>query len=310
MNSASPTCPKCGKAAITGAAFCAFCGNALPAERAPVKRADHSVPVPDRAGLTGKCAVIYTGATEEPDIRRIGRVVADAMGRPLSDVTRDLKVTKGFLCAGVESPAAVALAGKAEQALGAPALVIPAQDCIPLPPPMRMRQAAVNPVGMKCEAYTWDRTETVEAPWDDVFLISCGRLEVQHFEEALADTSSSSLIGGRAVPALVTQTRYEYLLDVVLVNPWRRLRLDQNTTAFSLTEMHQDPEHSLGILFRSAVNIERFAQGVPMNRGVSLLAAGASDAAWQSLTFLNKRDFDAYVFWVIQLVRYGRPIPG
>jgi hypothetical protein len=80
--------------------------------------------------------------------------------------------------------------------------------------------------------------------------------------------------------------------------------------AFSLTEMQRGPEDTLGALFRCAFNLRQLARGVPVNRAVELLAAGASDVAWQSFTFLNKRDFETYTSWLIQLLRYGRPIPA
>ena len=47
-----------------------------------------------------------------------------------------------------------------------------------------------------------------------------------------------------------------------------------------------------------------------MNRGVELLAAGGSEVVWEPLTFLNKRDFETYTSWLVQLLRYGRPIPA
>lgn len=269
---------------------------------------DRSVPSPARETLAGVCNVIYAGA-EEMDVRRVGRFVADAVGRPIADITRELRNSKGFLATGLDAPKAVALAEKVEQELKAPVLVLPEGEAVALPPPMRMRHAAVDGRGLRCEAYTWDRTVEVAATWNDIFLVSCGRLEIQHAVESASDVPISGL-GARPATSLVMQIRHEFLLDIILWEPWRRLRLDQNTSAFSLTEMKRGPDESVGALYRNAVNLDRFAQGVPMNRGVSLLAGGASGSAWQSLTFYNKRDFDSYTDWLVQLVRYGRPIPA
>jgi hypothetical protein len=106
------------------------------------------------------------------------------------------------------------------------------------------------------------------------------------------------------------EKRHEFLIDVVLIEPWRLLRLDQNAAAFSMTEMRREPEDTVGPLYRCAFNLRHLAQGVPMNRGVELLAAGGSDVVWEPLTFLNKRDFETYTSWLVQLLRYGRPIPA
>jgi hypothetical protein len=241
------------------------------------------------------------------DVRRVGRLVAEAVKRPLPDVTRELRNSRGFIAKGLPAPIAVALAEKAERELSAPVLVLADADCAALPPVMRIRDIMVAAEGIRCEAYAWDRTEHIAARWDEVFLISCGRLEIEYAveaaDESLADARS------RTTP-LVMEKRHEFLIDVVLFEPWRVLRLDQNAAAFSMTEMRREPETTVGPLYRCAFNLRHLAQGVPMNRGVELLAAGGSDVVWEPLTFINKRDFETYTSWLVQLLRYGRPIPA
>ncbi len=307
MSETTAKCASCGQAAPQGAAFCAYCGTPLAADLPSPPAPDRvGEPAPDRAALRGPCSVVYAGA-EDLDIRRVGRLVAEAVGRPLPDVTRDLRSSKGFLATGLDAPAAVDLAQRIESDLGACVLVLPDDAILPLPAPLRMRQAHFGPEGIRCTAYSWDNTLNLAAPWKDVFLVSCGRLEVQEAVEVRDENGAPNVLIPRS-STLTMQKRYEYLLDVVLVNPWKRLRLDQNTAAFSMTEMTRGSELALGALFRSAMNIERFGRGVPRNRAVGLLAAGASDPIWDALTFLNKRDFDAYTLWLMQLVRHGRPI--
>jgi hypothetical protein len=241
------------------------------------------------------------------DVRRVGRLVAEAVKRPRPDVTRELRNSRGFIAKGLPAPVAVALAEKVEGELSAPVLVLADADCIALPPVMRIRDTKVTAEGIRCEAYAWDRTEFIAAHWDEVFLISCGRLEIERAVEAADELSAEA--HGRTAP-LVMEKRYEFLIDVVLFEPWRVLRLDQNAAAFSMTEMQRGPEDTVGALYRCAFNLRHLAQGVPMNRGVELLAAGGSDVVWEPLTFLNKRDFETYTSWLAQLLRYGRPIPA
>lgn len=313
MNSNPLFCTQCGKSIVSGASFCAYCGSVvkIPSPR-EVRR---SIPIPDRDTLSGTCTVIYTGL-REMDVRRVGRLVAEAVGQPLPDVTRAMRTSKGFLASGLPVGRAVALAEKAEQELKEAILVIPDGKCVPLPSAMRMRHAVMDGEGLRCDAYTWNMTDHIAASWDAVFLIACGRLQLEEVvEERDFSATKSGLFGGRQ-SSVQTHVHHEYLLDIILHDPdaepngegWQRLRLDHNTTGFSLTELKQDPEERAGPLFRSSVNLERFAIGAPMNRGVSLLAAGASDAAWEPLTFLTKRDFDTYTHWLMQLVRYGYPI--
>jgi len=302
-------CAYCGKPVLPQAAFCAFCGASLAAPRRGAVR--RSAAVPDRAKLVGPCTVIYAGRGEM-EVRRVGRLAAETVKMPLPDVTRQMRTSKGFLAAGLPSDQAASLAERAEKELGAPILVIPDDACVPLPPAMRMRQAVIDADGIRCEAYTWNLTERVTANWDAVFLVCCGRIRT---EQVVEDRDAAPVRTGffvRPTP-LATNVQHEYLVDIVLFEQdenggaegWRRLRLDQNTSAFSLTEMKHDPSERTGALYRCAVNLDRYAAAVPKNAGVGLLASGAADAAWEPFTFLNKQDFDMYARWLLQLVRYG-----
>jgi len=338
MSQESTACPECGKSAVSGGAFCAFCGAGLPKDATADAR--RSIPVPDRDGLSGPCVIVYAGR-EQMDVRRVGRIVADAVERPLPDVTRQMRTSKGFVATAVDAQVAVPLAERIEKELKEQILVIPEDACVPLPPVMRIRGAGMTAEGVECEAYTWDRTERLHAGWDEIFLVSCARLRVEEVVEKPEENPGRKSFVAPRVPNLVTQVHHEFLVDVILfdfqvVDPphgighgrvvrtklqadseehgtssqagWRRLRLDHNTAGFSLTQLAQDPTQALGLLYRSSLSLQRYARGVPMNRGVELLASGASDTAWESLTFLSKRDFDLYTYWLMQLVRYGSSI--
>jgi hypothetical protein len=270
---------------------------------------NRSIPIPELKDRGALCTVLFAG-NGEMDIRLIGRLVAEATKRPLPDVTRDLRTSKGIIATELGMSEAVSLADQIERELQSKVLVVPDEACVPLPPPMRMNRPHVDAAGLRCEAYTWDKTEEVHATWNEVFLIAGGRLELQRVTEVSgASPSEGALLSGRNLP-LVTQIYHEFLLDIVLTDPWRRLRLDQNVAALSFTEISRDPEEVLGPLYRCAVNLERYAQGVPANHGLHFLSEGGAEGAWESLTFFNKRDFDSYVHWLMQLVRFGQPIPA
>ena len=308
MTESAQKCPNCHLAAPRGALFCSSCGAAIAATAPAPPQTERSIPLPVRATLQGPCTVLYAG-DEELDVRQVGRAIASRTGRPLSDVTRMLRASKGFLATALDTPSAISLAEQIERDLQAPVVVLPDSAVIPLPSAMRMRRVAINALGIRCDAYSWDSTEPMEISWDGIFLISCGRLDVQEVVEFRDESPAGGTdMIGRRLPHLVTTSRHEYVLDLVLRDPWRRLRLDQNTVAFSLTELRRDRDQSLGTLHRSVMHLDRYAVGVPANRGLALLVSGASEAAVQSLTFQSKRDFDSYTHWLIQLVRFGFPI--
>ena len=69
--------------------------------------------VPDRASLAEPCVAIYAGG-EDIDVRRISRYVAEAVEKPLPDVTRKLRTSKGILARRLEPRVAIKLAERIE----------------------------------------------------------------------------------------------------------------------------------------------------------------------------------------------------
>ena len=305
-------CPYCGKPAVPGAAFCAYCGERFPAgqeDLRPAGEVARSIPLPDRDQIEGRCAVIHTGR-EDMDIRTVGGIVAEFSGKPKPDVTRMMRTTKGFIASAMESGEAVALAKRLEEDMGLSVIVVSERDCVPLPEAMRMRQVAIHDSGLQCEAYTWDRTARLEVAWNEVFLVSCGRVEVERVTEGAPEPKPRGNPFMRSVPELITERFNEFLIDIVLHKPWRRLRLDYNTAAYAFRDEEPDRQESLESLKNCAMRLIEHAVGVPMSHGVRLLvSADPGSSVWEELSFLNKRDFDSYTCWLLQLVRFGEGLP-
>ncbi len=313
MSSDISFCAYCGKSVFPGAAFCVYCGKSLDAGlqgvEPPPLPDDRAIPAPPRPGLSGPCLVMLAG-DDEMSVRRMGRLVAEATGRPLPDVTRQLRTSKGFVVSGIEAQDAVALAGRIENELDAKVLVIQEEDCVPMPPVMRMRRIKIHEDSLRCEAYTWDETEELNIPWDEVFLVSCGRLAFERVWEKQSDIRRSATSFGTQVPELVTEKYHEFLIDIVLFKPWRRLRLDYNTAGYVFTASDPDSSVALEALRKCGVRLMKYSAGVPMNSGVSFLVHGASGEGWEVLTFLSKLDFDSYTHWLIQRIRFGCGMPS
>jgi len=303
-------CPYCGKRTLEGAFYCPYCGKPLPrAEETAPDLKSRAIRPPARESLRGPCALIYAGG-KPLEIPRAGRTVAQLLSAPLPDVTRNMKASRGFIASGVPADKAVELAERLEKELDIRVLVLPQSDCLPLPQAMRMREIQIDAAGIRCQAYTWDQTTDLAARWEEVFLVSCARLEVERVSEVEEPRRKKSPNPfDRFVPVLETITRHEFLIDVILNDPWRRLRLDYNTNAYALTESEPAPEMLFAALRACAESLVKHAHSVPMNRGVHLLAVGAGDSDWAQLSFANKSDFDAYTRWLLHLVRYGYAIP-
>ncbi len=305
MNSPEAICSECGRGIVPSAMFCAFCGRRVPGEIAPDSRKEAEIP--DPATLEGPCAVFHTGAELLP-IQEVGKVVSKLLGRPLPDVTRAIRASGGIVARAVDAEMARGIANELSE-LGLSVFIISELQLMPLPPLLRMRRFRFTPDGFQCEGYTWDSSLNVDVAWQDVTLVSCARVAIDVVEYEPADEPIRTMIGTETVefPHMTTGVRHELVLDIILKKPWRRLRLDENPAAVSLAQPVPASDSRV-TLHRAATHIERLSRGVPLNKGVRLLAKDASPELWADVTFSSKHDLDSYNLWLVQLVRFGIPL--
>ncbi len=301
-----PDCPDCGRKPTFGAAFCPYCGSRLPgADGEPM-----AAPIPDRESLHGPCAVLLRDSSRL-HIPRMGRAVASIVKRPLSDVTRELRANRGFVAWGLEAETAVRLAETLDD-IGTAVVVVPEADLPVLPETERARTATFGPDGLDCEAYRWDSTQTTHADWADIALISSARIEVRGVRETTPVDQERKIPDGiqrpDRIPRLENNVRHEYVIDTFVIEPPRRLRLDETTAAYSLVNIGSLTDGGREY-FRAARSIVEHGGKVKINAGVRMLTENTPPELWLDLTFESKRDFDIYNIWLLQLLRYGLPIP-
>ena len=306
-----PDCLNCGRKPTFGATYCPYCGSRLPtADGAPVAEA-----VLDRESLHGLCAVLLRDSSRI-HIPKVGRAVAGIIKRPLPDVTREMRANRGFVAWGLEAKTAVRLA-EALDAVGIAVIVVPEADLSVLPETERMRTATFGRDGLDCEAYRWDSTESVRVDWADIGLISSGRIEVREVHEIISadqarqnpDRDGFPIVAPHKIPRLENNVRHEYVIDTFVAEPSRRLRLDENTAGYSLVNIGSLTDGGREY-FRAARSIVDCGGDVKINPGIRMLTQNTPLEMWQDLTFESKRDFDIYNIWLLQLLRYGLPIPA
>lgn len=306
-----PECPQCGRKPTFGATYCPYCGTRLSSARQPVTVA----PIPERRSLSGPCAVLVRDRLHVP-IAQVGRIIAKALGQPLGDVTREIRVNRGFLARQMPAAEAVALAEKLE-AIGLGVLVLPEASVGSLPEADRMKSASFSEAGLDCIAYRWDSTEEIHAPWASILLASCARVEKREVRQVASrdEDGDRGEKGGllkitppHKIPKLETNVRLEFVIDIFLQEPRRRLRMDENTCAYALVDIGSFTGGGAEY-YRAARNLLRYGRGVALNPGVRLLAENAPQEAWAELTFETKHEFDMYNLWLLQLLRFGLPVP-
>lgn len=298
-------CPECGRKPIFGAEFCPYCGTKLDSEEErnlcmPAQTEE----LPDPDSLEGPCSVLLCGAAPL-DIPRAGRVVAQEIKRPLPDVTREMKVSRGIIARALGAGTARSLARRLKE-LGIETIIVPQRKMDDFPPLLRIKSVAIGPEGMSCEAYKWDSNEEAHPSWTDIMFVSCGKIvisEVQEIENPDPEKKKTR------VPMLETIIRREYVMDIFCREPWLRLRLDENTSGYALVEIGSFTGGKSGF-YRMARRIMRYAPDLPVNAGMRFLTENAPEDAWEELFFDDKREFDVYNNWLLQLARYGFPLPS
>ena len=307
MNPSIPTCPKCGEEASGGAKFLRLlrrrARSALRrlARRAP-SRGSAAGPIPAPGPLHGPLRRQRRNGRSPRRTPRGGGRQAAAAGRDARAAQLPRLHREGTARAGRRR------AGRKGRSANSPrrcwSSPTPTASRFLRPCGCAIRQSDAE--GIRCEAYAWDQTERIAARWDEVFLISCGRTR----DRARRRSSRGIGLGGsrgRMTP-LVMEKRHEFLIDMILFEP--------------LAPAAARSEHRCVLADGDAARTGGHAgAALPLRVQPAPLRARRSDEPRRraarrrrvgrrlgALTFLNKRDFETYTSWLVQLLRYGRPI--
>lgn len=274
----------------------------------------------DSAGglLEGPCAVIRQTAGMV-NISEIGRIVSQAVKRPLADVTRLLKGSVGFVGTGLDPVQAKAVAAQLQE-MGVPVLVVPEDKLVALPAARELTWAAVGQEGLTLRAGGGE-AEPIEKKWDDVFYISAGRVAFTSQKRVVDDLGGSTMtrryggIGlggmGAGVP-MEPESKWRYVerkevkivCDIFTLNPFACLRGVDGKVDFRGSPQGATMSSHLNFM-RLVSDIVAYGRGVPVNEGVKVVAANASERRWRSVTFNSIADFERYNYWRLQLEQYG-----
>ena len=300
MSAAPPPrfCAQCGKEAPPGGNFCPNCGAALRAA-SPAPTAAAAVPNVD--AMHGPCILLRTNAAPY-NVGAVGKILGKALGKPLSDATRQLSASRGVLAERIEAALARQILPELKS-LGVECLLVPLDKIIAFPEITCFREGRFTETGLKCEVVTWDGWQWVERSWSDVMLVSCTQL--------IAESSRRVDLGGgliRRREKIVTEVTRRSLLDLFVRNPWCQIRLEEALPGQDAARQSH-PTHPLSYLRALARQVLQIVPPVSVNDGVRLLATGAVGEFFSSVAFYNRRDLDQYNLWLLELLDHGLPIP-
>jgi hypothetical protein len=237
------------------------------------------------------------------NIGAVGKIIARAVHRPLSDVTRQISASRGVLAERIDADEIRRIIPELHT-LGVECLPVPVDRAITFPETTQLRDAKFTEAGLKCEVVTWDGWQLIERPWSHLLLASCTRLVIESTK--VVQLERKFLVRREK---LLTNINYRLLLDLFLRNPLCHIRIEEGlpgqeggppvSPTFPLTYLRNVAKHLLSVTHPLLVN-----------DGVRLLAAGAPPDSFASLTFSTRRDLDLYNLWVLELAEHGLPIPA
>jgi len=255
----------------------------------------------------GEPYAIIRQTDERFDITQVGRLVAKAKGIPLAQATREIRRSPSVLVEELEGSRAVGLARRL-QAINIPVLVIKRKDLISLPKPQAATNADFDAHGLRFLV----AGQVVTRKWEDVFLISGGRVETERREREIEHGPRRYYGVGHFAVRYDDGRRVRYkavkesqfVVDLFMVEPWSAYRLEQrhfNTTLARKRLGEKAPAN-----FREVVReILKFGHGLAMSKGMLLLGRKATTREWREATFRSLEEFEKYNWWLLQLEEYG-----
>ncbi|MEW6355938.1 MAG: hypothetical protein AB1696_06425 [Planctomycetota bacterium] len=236
-------------------------------------------------------------------IAPVGRAIARTAKRPLSDVTRQINATEGFLVRGIDADVARNLASKLAE-LGVDFFIV-SDDAIPeLPEAGRFGSGRFNEEGLACEINLPDGWKSIKRGWEDVHLVSCGRLSGE-----LSSTVREKVGFLYSMDKIQTRRDYKYVIDIILRDPHERIRIDEDRPDTQSPSGRSEPLTEAH-LCHIARQIFQFSADTPKSEGVKTLAFDGPAGFWENATFPTRRDFENYIQWLLLLLKYGKPLPS
>ncbi len=261
------------------------------------------IDAPGAEDEVGERFAIFRCSPGPLDISEIGRMIAGMLKIPLADVTTRLHACSGFLAESLSKKQAQALKLKLEET-NIPVFVVEQKKVRDLPEAELALDAAFDAEGLRIKIS--DRVETL--PWNSILMANAGVIESWRMKEVAEDPDDDgkrrTALGfgpKRKQTKLVKEVQRRLVLDVLLREPWRRIRLQEEYTTFNLMADGRKPT--------SAGNLAAVAQELAGRSGDFLVGDGAvlvgAGSALEEFAYDNRRKYDLVNFWLAHRALYN-----
>jgi len=327
-NKETKTCHACRKTLNSDWEVCPFCGaqqesfeladeprapgETIEYEPAENEQVERSAPGPIRAVRlrpgsiptdTAPYAVMRL-ASGRINVSRVGRLLADILGRPLADITCRMQASKGFLAREVPQ-AKLADVARSLDTLGIEAIVVRECDVAPLPPQYRTAQVTQSDGDLVCAATSQnDKTWKLTFAPRQVRFIVTGRAMYSArvtIDRAAHDRFANvALLKKRHLDPNQDAHKeihgYDYLVGVFLCRPERLLLIANLDIDYD--KMERRAANPM-IMARQARLLMEAIDASLHDDALRLLAdlVEEDDPAWLPYTFATLKGIEAYAHW-------------
>ena len=228
-------------------------------------------------------------------------VVAEATGDSKADVARRIHVCGGTYAVGLGPEKAHELATELSR-LGIPTLVVDVEDVPPPPPPQPVVAAAFRPEGL---LFTHDiQKEPQLAEWDRIVAINAGVIEHKVSPKREPDVASAQTRPTHHRRRTTPERRLMFaLVDILLVRPYQRLRMDEKRFSFTLMEAkHGVSGRNFSLFLRRGIEL---APDTTVVSEGALVVARLKESPLERVLLPTERVLDLQGMW-LAIIAYAR----
>lgn len=257
-----------------------------------------------------KFSVIRSGG-EEVDLSDIVPIIAAVAERPKADVSREIRKSHGVLLSDADMATAQCLVSRLKPR-GIATLTICQDRLIALPPALSAVRIGFDDKEFRAQA----GTDLLAAPWASLVIAASGWIEQGTAKPLLPLGNELGLprgvLDGMSQPWFTPHVtvpvgpKRVWVVDLVFVNPWRRVRFQPEETRFHLT-----PLPAGGPMKMVQLMIEKIIPHAD-NGAVNVVLHDLYDKGRRlpsgRFTFGSFRELDSYVSWLLQVKAFGGDI--
>ena len=231
-------------------------------------------------------------------------IVAELTGGQKSDVARRIQVCGGIYAVGVDATTAKVMAEELSR-LGVPSLVVDVDNVPPPPPPTTAVAAAFLPEGL-----LWSKKieeDPALVPWERIIAINAGVIEHGTGSKQESRNASGRTEMPRCEESASQRPLMFALVDIILVKPYERLRIEEKRFSYGLVEARYGmSQRDFGLFLRRGIDLA--PDTTVVSRGARIVAR-SEQAPIEHALIPTDKVLDLQGLWLAAIAYARRTAP-